>query len=289
MTNEERIKEDYIGGAHISVARVERFKANYAADRANSATLEWAFKRAGSYTLVESSPVDPFGLYTSFHKGPFVDNSSWAEYTTWDLAVGMERFVLGGFLNLLESPKVNRSDKRLTSAGLLAIVDDMITKLEQKGLQPSLILLAGQIPTYTAVRLWQSPGVTPDWNLDKEIPKLWLGGLYMGIPFMQFREGDVGTVHVIDLARFGQMKQVNGALVEVAGISKARAEEIIGKNPNAVQLPDDAPDTIEERIRQMMLRVEVKLTENLWIEAADAAAALSKNVVLADERLPGEH
>jgi hypothetical protein len=63
-------------------------------------------------------------------------------------------------------------------------------------------------------------------------------------------------------------------MFSVDEIDEARAREILERKPKAVVIPEGRPDTLEERLRLLQLRVWLRLYESYGIELRDPQAAL---------------
>lgn len=263
---EERRQEDMIIAAELSTSRVDKFRIDYLTDRQQSATAEMLFDKAGVYQKDAAwNDGAAFGFNVLLHKGPFVDNSSWAEYRTWPFAVAIQRRL---FNDVEQDLLAGAAAVRTHGSGLeatLSAVDDLVERVDGLGYNPSLIILAGAWGSDLTVELWKHPLVTPDWDLD--LPsKLWILGSYRGILVANLAELSHSGVYVADLNRLGTLTRHDELQFDVTPIDTDKARSFLREQKQASGNESD--------IRSMLLQVHVRLYESFSVELKEQGAAL---------------
>jgi len=157
-------------------------------------------------------------------------------------------------------------------------VDKLRTALSGRGLIPSAIVIAGRLDTNLWVDLHRH--AVPTWELPEGLRAPWIQGVYQEIPILNIRETEGShTLYVADLAAFATLTRYGpDTQFSVDEIDEARAREILEKNPQVVAIPSGRPDTLEERLRLLQLRVLLRLYESVGLELKDPDAALGADL-----------
>jgi ppGpp synthetase/RelA/SpoT-type nucleotidyltranferase len=264
----------------ISKGRVDAFRERFLADRRQTAATEILFNRAQALQRAyEWNDKVAAGFNVLTYKGPFVERSNWVPYQTWEFALAAERHLLNRLELLLTENAQPRPDAvELNWPAILARVDELVSDLSDRRYNPSVIVIAGQLgfDMMVEVGLKKHPGVLPDWELPSELHALWIEGSYHSIPILNIRESAAPyALYVADLAAFATLTKYSpAAMFSVDEIDEARAREILERKPKAVVIPEGRPDTLEERLRLLQLRVWLRLYESYGIELRDPQAAL---------------
>ena len=269
-------KEVYVQGNPISTRLKDAFYQSFLDDRANAAAVEKVFKQGGGFTRSDDwDDSVAAGINAIIYKGPFVEGSNWLPYRTWSFAVAAEVHLLNKFRTVLEqNVRLVTEEVDLNWQAIFAAVDKFSEELTNKGYAPSVIVIVGQLDVELMVEL--NNLVVPDWELPKELRALWIEGTYEGVPILNIRDVAVPhTLYVADLAAFAKLTKYSpDAKFNLDEMDEDRAREILAKKPEAVTIPSGRPDTLEEKLRLLQLRVWLRLYESYDIEVQNPEAAL---------------
>ncbi len=272
LGTDELRKEEFIIAKQVSERRVDAFLESFLEHRRQTATTESIFKRVGAFTAVhEWNDSVAYGFNVLLLKGPFVEGSNWAPYYTWQFALAAERHLLGRLEALLRESASVVDEVHYDWPEILATVDRLSDKLASDAFHASVIVLAGPMETDFAVDLHKH--ATPDWELGEQFRSPWIMGAYNDKPIVIVREAESRALYVVDLAEFATLtKYGRDAELHVHPIDEARAREVLAEEPQAITIPEGGPNTLEERIRQLQLRVWVRLYESYDIEVRNPIA-----------------
>lgn len=265
----------------VSRRLVDAFYESFLEDRRKAAATELLFRRAAAFTRSDDwNDGCAAGFNALIHKGPFVEGSNWLPYRTWQFAVAMERHLLSRFGRLMDDNAQPHSDGvELSWPAILKKVDELRSELRSRGYAPSAIVIAGQLEIDLMVDLHRH--AVPRWELPEELQAPWIEGMYEDSPIFNVREaGAPQTLYVADLAAFAKLTKYSpDARYSVDEIDEGRAREILKRNPEVMSIPDRRPDTLDERLRLLQLRVWLRLYESCGIELKDLRAALQAKLV----------
>jgi hypothetical protein len=269
-------EDDKIVDSPVSEIRKEAFLREYRADRARASTSEVLFKTAGGFVhSPEPNDAKAFGFNVLLRKGPFVDGSNWAPYTTWEFALAAERALLGrleGHLRLSAADTLGPVVERSAEAIVVAL-SGMHTALSDSGLWPSLFVITGPVATDLKLELYHR--VTPNWTMPEIYRRPWIDGALLEHPILHIQlEGQTSpALYAADLRRLAQMTkygEINEFKLET--FDEAQAEDLLTRNPALIDAPPPEDGNHSERVRQLRLRVGLRLFESCAIELLDANA-----------------
>jgi hypothetical protein len=151
-------------------------------------------------------------------------------------------------------------------------VDEFAQDAALRGYAPTVVVLAlaGELPL--EMRIDARRHITPDWDLRGDLRgKPGIIGEYAGLPLLEVRESEVSALYVVDLLRLGTLEIFTGSPeFEIREFDHTRAAEMLRERPNLVEMPttgpDQRPDTELERIRQLQLKVGLRLFESAWFD-----------------------
>lgn len=262
----------------ISKARADAFLERFLEDRRKTAATEILFKRAEALRRVDGwNDAFAAGFNVLLHKGPFVEGSHWAPYRTWQFAVAMERHLLGRLERLLkESAQPWPHDVGLNWPAILRKVDELITELGNRGYTPTAIVVSAQLEPDLIIDFIKHEHVVAHWELPSDLQAPWIEGTYKGIMILNIRETPAAhSLFAADVGAFAMLTKYSPeAQCSIDEIDEGRAKEFLERNPAAVVVPEGRPDTLDERLRLLQLRVWLRLFESYGIELRDPSAAL---------------
>jgi hypothetical protein len=265
--------EQFIIGAPISDERKRAFFLDYLSNRPGAAAVESIFRRAGAFeSQRDFQDAFAFGFSVLLMKGPFVEGSNWLAYHNWDLAVAAERYLLTQLDAMArESVGIPAMSVARTWPELLKGADELIEHLHS-GNQPqrSAIIIAGPLMQDWAVEMRDL--VTPRWELPDDVNQNWIVGAYRERLILNIRESPVSALYVTDVPRFAKITKFGEPSFSLEAIDEQRASELLDAHPTIVAVPEGRPDTRAERIRQLRLRVGLRLYESYKLELLDRSA-----------------
>lgn len=275
-------EEEYILRNRASESRVQEFLESFMADRQRTATTEELFERVGAF---QQKPENRDALATGFNvlvrKGPFVEGSNWLAYPTWDFAVALEEHLIARLEADLRAAVHSRTGTPVTrDAGLVIYaVNEMASDLKRKGYDPTVIVLTGPLGFRLQVDLLRV--VTPRWALSGELSATFrILGVHEQMPIMDIAESPDPSVYVVDLARFaGLARYADRPEFAIEELDDAQAQELLDRNPDLVTTPPPLPDTPAERLRQLSLKVGLRLYERYELMVRDPQALLGRPLV----------
>ena len=277
-----RIDDDFIIGAPLSEERVQQFFGNYIEDRRRAGTVETLFRLAGSLERrVATNDAFAFGFNILIFKGPFVEGSNWLSAPTWDFAIAMERSLLSMLVQRMdESAELEQSQVQLADwPAVLDMATDLATGLRRDGYRPAALILTGEISVEQQVELVKAPGVRLKSPTGLDQP--WVLGTWVqqgNVPVIHFTAVSPGSaaamrpaVFILDLGRFGSLIQHGEPVFRLTPFTEAEARKLLASNPELIASPPPGADE-EERVRQMLLRVHLRLFESYELRVADRVA-----------------
>lgn len=273
---EEQRREDdeFVLRSSVSDERKQAFLANFLEDRAKAATLETLFARVEQFRRAEE-PNDTVsaGILALLRKGPFVEGSRWLPYRTWPFAVASERHLLDRFGHLLHRTTEPRFITAVAEQwdDILAGVGALWEDLKRREYEASAVVITGQLQPNLLIE--SHVHLTPTWELPEDLQGPWIIGAVGVLPVLHLRDLTIPGLFVVDMGRFASLTKYGpDAEFSVEDFSETRARELIDQNPDLVRLPEGAPDTTEERLRQLQLHVGLRLYESLGLEVNDPQA-----------------
>lgn len=279
----ERQKEDFIINAPISEERKDRFIQEFRKDRAEAATLRALFTKVGAFREdATKNSEHSFGFAAFLWKGPFVEESNWGEYRTWDFAVASERYLQGRFEDLLlKSP--TKGETRPEAGELAKRCTELVAEAVASQYTPSAFVIAGQLDGNEIVRMQLEYGFTLRYDVEGSIQSPWILGYFDSKPVLYIREAKVPRVYAVDLARFAALVRYDDIEFELETIDDNRARKLLQQDPARIKVPEGRPDTVEEKVRQLKLHVGLRLSEMWAFEKTDTKAAIGSKLLEEDE------
>jgi len=274
MTLAGEREDEYLLDAPLSEERKRAFLTSYVKDRATSGTLEKLFRKLGGFQRVSTNLSNKRGFNTLVHKGPFVAESNWVDYLSWDFAVPMERGILAEFEKLIRECVTPTETVKKSWDEILRKIDQLEDEANRRGYRPSLIILAGDLTIDFLVEFDLQHLGLGSWQLPPDLHGgIWLHGDYKDKPILLLRESDLDALYLVDLARFAAFRRDQSEIeFELIPIDKTLAEDLLGKNPDIVKPRKGAPDNRDERLRELRLRAWLKLFESYEIDRKDCGA-----------------
>lgn len=262
--DEER-RLQHIIDSPISHARVKRFEEEYLKCRWDIGATEKIFKHSEAFThRSERNDSASFGVSRLVPKGPFVDDSSWADLRGWEFASAHERRLLTN-LGAHFAESVNQTGQRLPDEvarrpdEILNAAKTMSDRLADGGFIGNLIVVAAPLDTDTMVALNEII-TTPGWELGDELRTNWILGVHADCPVLYLGDTELNCVFVVDVQNFASLVQFDPQVdLHVLPIDEATATHIV----------EGRPDLALDVLRTM---VQFTLYQSYSIEVADPKA-----------------
>jgi hypothetical protein len=273
IENDERV-----ASAPLSSSRRASFESRFTETRERAATLRRIFIDSGAYER-RAGPEDSagYGIRRVFHKGPFVDDGSWAELDPWAIVVALETHLhteLTAHLSGAHAgPEVEERWDDIRNALLSA------SAFSERS---ALFCLQGQLSSSLLGDVARDAAVTDRYGVDNGP---WFLGYLHGTPLVYLRNKGRASkaAYAIPLPRALQMVQF-GSPEEPSsdytiGVRDLTDEEIEGMitsqefrdlNPSWHGLPDSL---LRERLRA---RAVVTLYE--YVRISDVNPALATRI-----------
>jgi hypothetical protein len=283
---EELAQESLVLGAPVSPARRDAFLSSFQRDRLRLATVENLFRRQNAFTQDPTwNDAFAFGFNVLLRKAPFVEGSSWLPYGTYEFASAVQRRLIW---RLEERLRADAGDDlgetaeadELVPLGwpeILGAARAMADELETSGYVPSLVVIAGEIGSDMLVQLMDH--ATPPWSMPEETRGAWIIGAMDSLPILHVPDPAPPAVYVTDLGRLAHLTQ-HGLVpqYEIREFDEATAAEMVDAGRTPVDIPAGRQDTRDERIRQLRLRVGLRLYESFSIRPQDENAVLARQL-----------
>jgi hypothetical protein len=158
-------ERDLIAGT-ISEKRKQAFLSSYLQDRSKSGTIERLFSRAGTFRQSPEFDKDSaWGFNIVLHKGPFVDGSNWADYTTWQFAVEAERTLMRKFTDSMNQSGESRGQISRDWPEIVAAIRRSSEEMRSIGYRADIAILGGDVDVDFLVEAHKH--LTPKWELDR--------------------------------------------------------------------------------------------------------------------------
>lgn len=258
----------------ISQERVQKFREELL-DEWEQLPMTALFKSAGSFRRLDVyQPELRFGVAMATFKGPFVDQSNWVDLQGREFALGLERFLLDRFVELLEA-RLDDGRRIGTSAeGIAEFVAEAANRMREEGATPDLGVLIGRLPEADAIELyritnWQNPAIVRGVDVSNVT---FMHRPIGGLPLLWFRSDRAPLLSVVDLDDY-YVERTNAAeddqqdiLVTVAPIDDADARRRIRDDRGwlsslygSVHPNEQGELSVEEAVTQLRLRVRLDI------------------------------
>ncbi|GEM_PF-1367731 len=282
----EKSEAEFILNSQVSERRKAKFLEDFLADRKKTATTEMLFRRANAFQqqVIRPRPEDVSwsGFNVLPQKAPFVDLPNWAPYSSWEFAVAMEVHLLarleGGLRRASEGRlgfPVNRD-----SVSVRAAFDALAAELQLRGHSPTVFVLAGTLGTQLAVDLQKA--IIGTWEqTEQALSRTFrILGIYADIPILHIAESPSPGMYVVDLTKFASLTRY-GADPEftLEEISPQRGKDLLSENPMLVSDPPAGTGLEEERLRQLLMKVDLRLFETYELAVLDGEAVVGSPLV----------
>lgn len=275
----------YVLANHVSDERRSAFLKSFVSDRRTTAVTEFLFGRANSLLPGDraSGSDHATGFNTLYFKGPFVEGSNWMPANTWDFAVSLELHLLGRLEVALQDAAAGRlgQDVYRSADAVLTAIDAMVSECVSLGYYPSLIVLSGELGLQLYVDLEkQIVGSWHDQFKREFATEFRLVGSYRGLPILDIPQSDVPSVYVVDLGAFGRLiKHSDAPDFALEEFDEERAKQLLCENPALISNP--APDSglDADRVKQLQLRVGLRLYETYEIQVDDPNSVIARPLV----------
>ena len=235
---DEQRRRQHVIDSPVSEARVQRFKEDYLKGRRDIGATEKIFRHCGTFQHQnERNDSASFGFNRLIHKGPFVDDSNWADLRGWEFAVAEERRLLNDLhTHLAESARQTGqmlSDNIARHPGeTLRTATRMSDLLVDRGFRGNLIVVAAHLEVETLVSLKKAL-TTPSWELTDDLRTNWILGKHAICPVLYLNDQDLNSLFVVDVARFATLAQYNPLVdLHVLPIDEATAKRILEDKPD---------------------------------------------------------
>ena len=279
LTEDEKVLQ-----SSVSNARKSAFFGSYLADRQTTATTEMLFHRANAFRQEAARPkpedVSWSGFNVLLRKAPFVDLLNWAPCDSWDFAVAMELHLLARFERALRQAAEGRRGDPVNrkASAVLSALDAMANQLQTKGYAPTAFVLAGPLGTQLAIdmHMWKGIMDYSDPQVKQTLATTFrIFGMYAEVPILDIPESPSPGIYAMDVARFAKLTRYGAQPeFEIEEITPQRASDLLSKNPKLVSNPPAEPGKEEERLRQLQLRVGLRLFETYALTALDSEAVV---------------
>lgn len=280
---EPSASDDIVLASSMSKKRLEDFRAGYLKDRQQTSALETVFGRAEALEEEANwSDEHRIGINVLLRKGPFVEGSSWAQYQTWQFALALERYLLSRFEDLLRSssdsqprPSIHWSWPEILSAS-----DGMFETIRSGPNHQTAIVIAGPHYADWLVELTkQSVPVTPDWDLPEDLNRTWIVGLYHDRLILHIDEASTPALYAVNVRQFARLTRFGIPQLEIDDFSEEHARELVVKKRVRPSVRQGRRGTRSELIRQLRLKVWLKLIESWDLRVLDPGAVASANIL----------
>lgn len=254
--------DERIAGSPISKDRRESFVRRFEESRHKAGSLRRIFRDAHAYDRVgEPKDAVGYGMQKVLHKGPFVDDQSWAELDPWPLVVALETHLHTELSRQLDGAAVTQDlpeQWEVVRAALMSAVD-----LSGSG---TAFFLQGSFSTAFRGDIARDDSILERYGEIDTGP--WFLGNLMGSPLLHLRnEADVpATAYAVRLDEAFRMRQFDSVespnsdyTIEIRSLDDAEIEEI-SHSPDFLELNPSwaglTPMLLNERLRaRAVLRI----------------------------------
>lgn len=235
---DEQRRRQHVIDSPVSEARVQRFKEDYLKGRRDIGAMEKIFRYCGAFQHQnERNDSTSFGFNKLVHKGPFVDDSNWADLRGWEFAVAEERRLLKD-LHAYLAESASQTGQMLSDnitrhpSEILRTATRISALLVDRGFRGNLIVVATHLEVEALVLL-EKALTTPSWELTNDLRTNWILGKHANCPVLYLNDQDLNSLYVVDVARFATLVQYNPSVdLHVLPIDEATAKRISEDKPD---------------------------------------------------------
>ena len=281
LESERRESDDFVLTAPLSKKRIEDFRAEYLTDRQQTSSLETVFRRAAA--LEENrdwSDQHRVGFNVLLRKGPFVEGSSWAPYRTWQFALALERHLLSRFEDLLRTSSEGQNWPNIHRDwdDILSTSDSMFQTIQSGPNQQAALVIAGALSTDWLVELSKQP-VKPYYDLPSDLNRTSILGSYRDRLILRIDEAATPALYAVDVNRFARLARFGLPQLEVDDYSEQDARELVINGRVRPSVQQRGRGARDELIRQLRLKVWMRLFESWDLKVLDSRAVASANIL----------
>ncbi len=260
----EAERDEFIRRSHVSPDRVAAFYADYLDGRRKCAAVEALFELSNRLERKPDEWDDQhgFGFNVVIHKGPFVEESSFAPYRAWQFALAGERYLMTRIEDALRAARPPESGQVLRNwRSILSASDEMRGMLGDP--RHAAIIVTGPLHEKWLLDFTRQPNTKPDWEVPPDLNRTWVIGLHRGALVVHIHDSVSPSLFVIDSARLGRLVEFGRVQYHVDEITADQAEEML-RSRNEEPSP--------EKVSELTIRVWLRLYESWVLEILERDA-----------------
>lgn len=273
----------FVIGAPISSTRVTTLKSGV---ESHFEVVKRMFQAGDAYRREYRYDSElRFGFRQIAFKGPFVEDSIWAEFRSREYSLPLERHLIEKFVSLLfdSEPQYVIDDAAGNAASTLEALGRAVLEMKNAGVPPDVVIISGLVDLDLLFDLdraveWGHPSYVRDVAVQDGD---WIDGSILGLPYLKVIGSKTPpAVHLVRLSDFEYTQLNPGAesdddlLFAVSDLDEMAALTLLETRPDLVEAL--APDVRDGDGAYRRARAVVELRQRVQLDVASAAKLSSR-------------